>query len=126
MLHLTHKDTSGKLPTLTYELFDGEAKVGMIQIRHASSHGIHVPEHMDSHIYYEIIPEYRSKGYGKKILTLGLVEAKKIGLEKIYITCMENNIASKNIIESHSAVFIDKAFISQEGEVMFKYSIALQ
>jgi len=125
MLYLSHKDTSGHLPTSTYELYDGEIKVGMIQIRHKPSHGIHIPEHMASHIYYEIIPEYRSKGYGKKILTLGLIEARKIGLEKIYITCMQNNSASKKIIESHDAIFLDKAFISQEGEVMFKYCILL-
>lgn len=51
------------------------------------------------HIGYEISPSMRNKGYGKKILAIGLVEAKKIGLSKVLLTCDVNNVPSKKIIE---------------------------
>lgn len=125
MIYLKHKETSGRLPTSEYELFDDEKLVGKIQIRHKPSHGVGIPEHMASHVYYEILPEYRSKGYGKQILTLGLEEAKKIGLKEISITCMEDNIGSKKIIEDNGGVFIEWAMIHGEDKKMFKYQIRL-
>ena len=126
MLSLKLKQTSGKLPTSEYELFDGELMTGKIQIRHAPSYGIGIPERMASHIYYEILPEYRRKGYGKQILALGLTEAEKIGLKEISITCMEDNLGSKRIIEHNGGVFIDAAFISTEDQNMLLYRIPLR
>lgn len=116
MIYLKHKETSGRLPTSEHELFDNEKLVGKIQIRHQPSHGVGVPESMASHIYYEILPEYRSRGYGKQILALGLEEAKKIGLKEVLITCMENNTSSKKIIETNGAIFIEDAMIPEEGK----------
>lgn len=113
------------MPTSEYELFDGNIVVGKIQIRHKPSHGVGIPENMASHIYYEILPEYRSKGYGKQILALGLEEARKIGLTEISITCMEDNIGSKKIIEANQGVFVEDALIPEEGKKMLKYRISL-
>jgi predicted acetyltransferase len=125
MIYLKHKETSGKLPTSEYELFDSDMVVGKIQIRHKPSHGVGIPENMASHIYYEILPEYRSKGYGKQVLALGLEEAKKIGLSEVSITCMENNIGSKKIIEANGGVFVEDVMIPEEGKKMFRYQILL-
>jgi len=41
----------------------------------------------------------RNKGYGKKILALGLLETEKIGLKSVLITCDIGNMASEKIIE---------------------------
>jgi len=119
------KETLGRLPTSEYELVDNGNVVGKIQVRHKPSHGVGIPESMASHIYYEIIPEHRSKGYGKKILTLGLERAKEIGLKEVSITCMEDNLASKNIIETNGGIFVDEAMIPDEGKKMLKYKISL-
>lgn len=125
MIYLKHNETSVRLPTYGYELFDGDVVVGTIQIRHKPSHGVGIPESMASHIYYEILPEYRSKGYGKQILALGLEEAKRTGLKEVFITCMEDNIGSKKIIEANGAVFVGGAMIPEEGKKMLKYRILL-
>ena len=125
MIYLKHKKTSGGLPTSEYELFDENILVGKIQIRQKPSHGVGIPESMASHIYYEIFPEYRSKGYGKQILALGLEEVKKIGLKEISITCMEDNIGSKKIIEANGGIFVEDAMIPEEGKKMMKYRILL-
>ncbi|MCL5459869.1 GNAT family N-acetyltransferase, partial [Loigolactobacillus coryniformis] len=88
------------LPTSEYELYEDNILIGKIQIRHKPSHAPEIPENMESHIYYEIIPVHRTKGYGKTILKLGIEKAKELGLREIFITCMENNTSSKKIIES--------------------------
>ncbi len=125
MIYLKHNETSGRLATSEYELFDADVVVGKIQIRHKPSHGVSIPESMASHIYYEIFPEHRSKGYGKQILSLGLEEARKIGLKEISITCMEDNFSSKKIIEANRGVFIEDAMIPEENKKMLKYQILL-
>ncbi len=126
MLNLKHIETAGRLPTSHYNLMKDDHVVGMIQIRHAPSHGIGIPECMASHIYYEIIPEYRLRGYGTQILALGIKEAQKIGLKELYLTCMEDNLGSQKIIEANGGIFVEKALIPHEGKNMLKYKILLQ
>ena len=46
------------------------------------------------HIGYSIRPSQRGKGYGKEQLRLGLAAARKQGLERVLITCDEDNEAS--------------------------------
>lgn len=48
---------------------------------------------------YAIRPSERGKGYGIIQLKLLIEKAKEIGLEKVLVTCRENNIASKKTME---------------------------
>jgi predicted acetyltransferase len=113
------------LPRSQYELVVDDLPAGIIQIRHKPSHGVGIPESMSSHIYYEIDPQYRNRGYGKQILALGLGKAKEIGLKEVMITCLEDNLASQKIIESNGGIFIEEAFIPDLNKKMFKYKITL-
>jgi predicted acetyltransferase len=119
------KDTSGRLPTSTYELFINNIKVGFIQIRHQPSRSESLPENLASHIYYEIFPEFRHKGYGYEILKLGLEKAKEIGLTEVILTVSENNTASIKVIEGNEGVFLLKEFIETENINVLKYKISL-
>lgn len=98
-------------PYSTYWLVDDEKNfLGVIRIRHNL--------HTDflkriGHIGYEINPKYRKKGYGTKILELGLVEAKKIVLKEVLLTCDEDNIGSKKIIEKANGIYL-KTFYDQD------------
>lgn len=123
MLRLVFSGQIGELPTSRFDFMEDETKIGFIQIRHRPSHSKEVPANMASHIYYEIEPAFRGKGYGKKLLELGLREAKKIGLKEIAITCMEDNLASKKVIESNGGVMVDEAVIPTTGKKMLKYLI---
>jgi predicted acetyltransferase len=123
-MHLILKDISGPLPTSIYELVEGNNRVGKLQLRHSPSKSDAFPEGFENYIYYEIYPDFRKQGYGKKILELGLEEAKKIGLKEVVLTCTEENIASQKIMEANSGVFLDKQ-ISSDGEMIRKYKIAL-
>lgn len=69
--------------------------VGMIQVRHylntyLSKYG--------GHIGYSIRPGERRKGYATSMLSAVLPYCRKIGLEKLLITCMDGNIGSEKTI----------------------------
>ena len=52
------------------------------------------------HIGYGIRPTERRKGYNKINLYLGLIEAKKIGLEQVMLDCNVNNLGSDRTIKA--------------------------
>lgn len=84
--------------TFFFSIIDDEI-VGHIQIRHHIEH----PNLRDVgwHIGYGIVPWKWLKGYGKTQLALALEKAKDIGLEKVMISCLEDNIASAKVIEAN-------------------------
>lgn len=125
MLTLRHQKTSGPLPTSEYVLFRNEEPVGFIQIRHQPSHAANIPAEMASHVYYEILPGFRGKGYGREILRLGLVEAGKIGLQELIIICLENNVASKRVIEANGGELAGRTDLGNGRGVYLKYVIRL-
>ena len=51
-------------------------------------------------IGYRIRPTERRKGYNKMNLYLGLIEAKKIGLDKVMLDCDVENLGSSKTMEA--------------------------
>ena len=68
-----------------------------------------------SQIYYKIRKCERNKGYGNKILLLGLIEAKKLGFDKVRINCDDNNIASKKVIINNGGIIDIKSYKTKNG-----------
>lgn len=52
------------------------------------------------HIGYGIRPTERRKGYNKINLYLGIIEAKKVGLEKVMLDCDVNNLGSDKTLKA--------------------------
>ena len=52
------------------------------------------------HIGYSIRPTERRKGYNKINLYLGLIEAKKLGLDKVMLGCNATNLGSDKTIQA--------------------------
>lgn len=52
------------------------------------------------HIGYGIRPTERRKGYNKINLYLGMIEAKKVGLEKVMLTCDVDNLGSDKTLKA--------------------------
>lgn len=120
MITLELKETAGKLPTSVFELISDGRVVGFVQVRHQVSAGIGVPQECASHIYYEVDVTERGKGYGKKALQLALEEAQKIGLETVVVACLDDNLASKRIIEVNGGTYT-KSCTLDTGERMLRY-----
>lgn len=92
----------GWIPFTTYWLIDQNEFIGIVQIRHKLTPHL---RKIGGLIGYTIRPSKRKQGYGKKILALALPKAKKLGLTKILVTCDENNLASKKIIEANDGIY---------------------
>ncbi len=91
----------GYIPATMFWLIDNNEFIGRLQIRHKLNKNLLV---RGGHIGFYIRPAKRKRGYGTKILKLGLKKAKRLGLLKVLITCDDNNIGSRRIIEKNGGV----------------------
>lgn len=76
-------------------------------------------------IGYEIRPNERRKRYGTHLLTLLLKKCEELGKHEVCISCLENNIASKKIIEHNLGKFEKRFFDDNSGKYGLKYWIKL-
>lgn len=95
--------------------------LGAIQIRHTIDHPNLIE--VGGHIGYGIRPSERGKWYATEMLRLVLQEAQKLGLEKVLITCDDDNIPSIKVIENNGGVF--ERFTEKNGNKMRRYWVTL-
>jgi predicted acetyltransferase len=76
------------------------------------------------HIGYGIRPSERRKGYATMMLKLALEHCKKIGLEKVLLTCDKSNLASAKTIMKCSGVFENEEK-QNDGDYLQRYWIEL-
>jgi predicted acetyltransferase len=84
------------VPSSNFWFIDDDEYIGNLSIRHFLNATL---LRIGGHIGYQVRPTKRQRGYGKESLRLGLVKARDLGITRVLITCDENNIASKKIIE---------------------------
>jgi len=82
-------------------------------------------ELVGGHIGYDVRPSNRKMGLGTKILGLTLVEAKKIGLTEVLITCDDSNMGSYRVIENNNGIFINVVHDEIDKEKVRRYRIEL-
>lgn len=76
--------------------------VGRASIRHALNGFL---EREGGHIGYVVVPEFRRRGYATEILRLSIRIARgKLGIQRILITCDDDNIASIRTIEKNGGI----------------------
>lgn len=73
------------------------------------------------HISYNIRPNERKKGYNKVNLYFGLIEAKKLGLKKVMISCAVDNIGSDKTIKSLGGILERSEIDPSDGQLMNVY-----
>lgn len=110
-----------KVPESKLWLVDGDKFIGRVSIRHQLNKKL---KQFGGHIGYVIRPSERKKGYGLKILKLSLYKAKYLGLDKVLVTCDDDNIASQKIIEKNGGQLRKK--IMWEGELIRHYLIKIK
>lgn len=103
-------------------LYDGEKLLGSGNLRHRLNETLEV---YGGHIGYDVRPAQRRKGYGSLILKLTLEKARELGLEKVFLTCNADNIASAKIIEKHGGKLENQIFYAPIGKVISQYWIDL-
>ena len=107
-------------PQTTFGVFDDEKLVGGFVLRHTLkgaliNHG--------GNIGYLVRPSERKKGYGKILLKLALEKARDIGLEKVLVTCRNDNIGSTKVIESNGGIYENDYYNKSLGKTYRRYWI---
>ena len=106
----------GWVPQTTYWLIDGEEFIGEISIRHYLTDSL---LRYGGHIGYGIRYSKWNSGYGTKMLALALKKAKHMGLNKVLITCDEDNIGSAKVIENNGGVLENIIENTIEGKKIY-------
>ncbi len=101
VMHLRHVRTYPHLPTHEYALIVNGVDVGFAQLRMRPSHSADVPPDCASHVYYEIAPAWRGRGYATALLALVRAEAAQLGFAKLIVVCSATNLASRRVIEKN-------------------------
>lgn len=52
------------------------------------------------HIGYAVLAEHRRRGYATQILRQSLVVARAIGIDRVLVTCDDDNLGSRAVIEA--------------------------
>ena len=107
-LEIITEDLTSKAPMVPGTLFflvdnTDNRILGAIQVRHHINHPI--LSTTGGHVGYGIRPSARGKGYAKTMLALALEEAKKLGIKKVLLTCVDTNIASWKVIMANGGKF---------------------
>ena len=126
--HLLDDEDRSKLPPhlvpqTIYWLVEGDEFIGRASLRHELNDQLRL---IGGHIGYEIRPSKRLMGYGKMILRLGLIEAKKVGITRALVTCDDTNIGSAKIIEANGGVMENIVLLAGRSVPTRRYWIELE
>ena len=114
------KLVSGRAPIADFWLIDNGEFVGRLNLRYELDADL---LKFGGHIGYEVRPSRRKQGYGTRMLHLGLEIAKAAGIHNVLVTCDENNIGSKKIIEHNGGQFENAVHIDGSSVKTFRYWI---
>lgn len=107
----------GYVKATTFWLVDDKRFIGEIGIRHELT-----PRLLEygGHIGYEIRYSECCKGYGSKMLSMVLPYCKNIlGIERLLITCDDDNIGSQRVIENNGGKLENRiANVIERGTVL--------
>lgn len=94
----------GRVPGSTYFMIreSDDKIVGMFNLRHYLNDYL---KKFGGHIGYGIRPSERRKGYAKIQLYFALLEAQKLGIDKVMVDCVNTNIGSEKTIQALGGVF---------------------
>ena len=122
--HLELKEAAeGLVPDSVFFLLDEsrDRLLGAVNIRHYLNDSL-LKE--GGHIGDGIRPSERRKGYATEMIRLALIECKKLGIDKMLMTCDKENIASAKSIIKNGGI-LENEFVNSDGKVEQRYWISI-
>ncbi|WP_315092890.1 GNAT family N-acetyltransferase [uncultured Cellulomonas sp.] len=102
--------------------FVGPTLVGRLSVRHRLNEELAL---VGGHIGYVVLPEHRRRGYAGVMMREALRIAREVGLDRVLVTCSDDNHASVRVIETAGGVLEDVVTHPVSGEPKRRYWIAL-
>lgn len=96
--------------------------VGMIQLRHYFNEYL---EKYAGHIGYSVRPSERRKGYAVNMLHDILSHCREVGLERVLVSCLEDNEASRRTILRNGGVYESTVYEPKRQVYLQRYWITL-
>ncbi|MBO4885164.1 MAG: GNAT family N-acetyltransferase [Clostridia bacterium] len=122
--HLEVKDAKeGLVPDSVFFLLDEDRNrlLGAVNIRHYLNDYL-LKE--GGHIGDGIRPSERRKGYATEMVRLALIECKKLGIDRVLMTCDKDNVGSAKSILKNGGV-LENEFLNEDGNIEQRYWIDL-
>lgn len=114
--------TKDRVPSTLYVLVDQQGRIyGALSFRHELNPYL---EDFGGHIGYGIRKSEQGKGYGTLQLKLMLKKLAQTDYDSILVTCDEDNLRSKKVIEHHGGRLLEKIY-KHDGYVL-RYVIDLK
>ncbi len=88
--------------TSTYWWADGDRYLGSIRIRHRMIPPVLATAGL---IGYDIAPRERRQGHGTAMLRAALPLARRMGFDRVLITCDPDNLGSRKVMENNGGIF---------------------
>ena len=119
----TKKATKDWVPDSVFFLLyeDRDRLLGAVNIRHYLNDSL-LKE--GGHIGDGIRPSERRKGYATEMIRLALTECKKLGIDKVLMTCDKDNIGSAKSIVKNGGV-LENESVNSDGNVEQRYWISI-
>lgn len=123
-LEQLEKDHSGHfVPDSTFFCLDEERNifVGAVNIRHYLNDNL---LRSGGHIGDGVRPSERRKGIATAMIGLALEECKKLGIDRVLMTCDKGNIGSAKSIRNNDGLLENE--IEEDGKIVQRYWIELK
>lgn len=113
-LHMMETDPPRLLvPGTVWFLTDGQEIMGAIEVRHFLNSGL---LKYGGHIGYGVAPKHRGNGYAAKMMEMCMPHMKNLGLDRVLICCVQENVASAKSIVSAGGVLENEVEIIRGGQ----------
>lgn len=90
-----------EVPTTIFWYISGPHYLGELVIRHKLTPTL---AEVGGHIGFSIATPWRRQGHATRMLAAGLLECRRLGLERVLITCGIDNEASRRVIVANGGV----------------------
>lgn len=111
-----------RVPATMLYAFVGDIIIGRLHVRHQLNASL---LKRGGNIGYAVAPAFRGRKFATEMMAQGLEFCRNLGLEKVLVTCADDNTPSWKIIESFSGILENTFHDEEDDEFVRRYWIKL-